>query len=187
MSDTFEEADEMVKLKRIYSPDRETSRADVVRYKDYSEELETIEPFQPEYAVHYYFFRSWSKNDLKFFPELEGIIEEDTEEVIGVAEEIGKSTQTKHCSDWDDENLHPYIKMMASPMTLDVFKFKEEKVNVVASVKDEIQKNVQIEEENVQLTTHLLGNDKKTEKKDKKNRKTDGKSRHNFLRRLIGV
>ena len=37
---------------------------------------------------------------------------------------------------------------------------KEEKVNVVPSVKDEIQKNVQIEEENVQLTTHLLGNDK---------------------------
>ena len=27
-------------------------------------------------------------------------------------------------------------------------------------MKDTIQKNVQIEEENIQLTTHLLGNDK---------------------------
>lgn len=43
------ENDEISKLLKIYDPDRETELADVFRYREYSEDLETIEEIVPRY------------------------------------------------------------------------------------------------------------------------------------------
>lgn len=151
------ENDEMAKLLKIYDPDREIELPDVFRYREYSEDLETIEeivpryydvedtcskefaskckhkteylnwlrhqplyiqetdkrnddqvesnekfavefktgdeylqwlelqlpyvePFLPKDDTHYYFFRTWRKDDLKYYSEMEYLNEMENED-----------------------------------------------------------------------------------------------------------
>ncbi|XP_065927550.1 uncharacterized protein [Magallana gigas] len=156
--DRTTENDEISKLLKIYDPDRETELADVFRYREYSEDLETIEeivpryydiedtcskefaskckhkteylnwlrhqslyieetdkrndddqvesnekfavefrtgaeylqwlelqlpyaePFLPKDETHYYFFRKWRKDDLKYYSEMEYFNEMENED-----------------------------------------------------------------------------------------------------------
>eukprot|EP00105_Crassostrea_gigas_P029540 XP_011451521.1 PREDICTED: uncharacterized protein LOC105345160 [Crassostrea gigas] len=155
--DRSTENDEIAKLQKIYDPDRETELADIFRYREYSEDLDTIEeivpryydvedtcskefaskckhkteylnwlrhqplyiqktdrndddqaennekfavefktgaeylqwlelqlpyaePFLPKDETHYYFFRKWRKDDLKYYSEMEYFNEVENED-----------------------------------------------------------------------------------------------------------